>query len=249
MKGQRHYLRGYVQRADDDQGDDAAGKPLTIVAATEGRKGDGLNLTMKGAELGRFEANPVVGYGHSYWGRDGLPIGRSDKTWIDGDSLKMDIVFDQDDDFARKVERKYRNKIMNAFSIGFDVWNIADDGTPEGWELFEVSAVPLPMDPNAIVESGRDDQLALVRHLAGGRPDADAFAQAVMDHLAVPQTGGHGRAGAVLSKKNKQLVQNAATALQELLDAAGGADVDEDDEARARREQRLLRLAGLRLTH
>ncbi|GEC02962.1 hypothetical protein SSP24_06170 [Streptomyces spinoverrucosus] len=225
MKGQRHYMRGFVLRADnDDVGDDAGGKPLTIVAATEGRKGDGLNLTMKGAELGRFQANPVVGYGHSYWGRDGLPIGRSDKTWIDGDALKMDIVFDQDDDFARRVERKYRKRMMNAFSIGFDVWNIDDSGTPEGWELFEVSAVPLPMDPNAIVESGRADELALARALTDVR------------------------AGAVLSKANKTLVQNALRALQELLDAAGGADDDEDDEARARREQRLLRLAGLR-TH
>ncbi len=240
MKGQRHYLRGYVQRADDDQGDDAAGKPLTIVAATEGRKGDGLNLTMDGARLDRFQANPVVGYGHSYWGRDGLPIGRSDKTWIDGDKLMMDVLFDQDDDFARKVERKYRNKIMNAFSIGFDVWNIADDGTPEGWELFEVSAVPLPMDPNAIVESGRSDQLALVRGLLD-IPDALTEAD-----IATLRQLTSGRAGAVLSKKNKQLVQNARDALTELLDAAGGTDDAEDDEARARREQRLLRLAGLR---
>lgn len=253
MKGQRHYLRGYVQRADNDDQGDGEGKPLTIVAATEGRKGDGLNLTMKGAELGRFEANPVVGYGHSYWGRDGLPIGRSDKTWIDGDSLKMDIVFDQDDDFARKVERKYRNKIMNAFSIGFDVWNIADDGTPEGWELFEVSAVPLPMDPNAIVESGRDDQLALARALGGLRADgldAEAFAAAVMDHFE--QLGATpGRAGAVLSKKNKQLVTSARDALTELLDAAGGMDDDEDDERAAAHEarRRRLRMAGLRLTH
>uniref|UniRef100_A0AAU2A084 HK97 family phage prohead protease n=1 Tax=Streptomyces sp. NBC_00093 TaxID=2975649 RepID=A0AAU2A084_9ACTN len=232
MKGQRHYLRGYVQRADDDQGDDAAGKPLTIVAATEGRKGDGLNLTMKGAELGRFDANPVVGYGHSYWGRDGLPIGRSDKTWIDGDSLKMAVVFDQDDDFARKVERKYRNKIMNAFSIGFDVWNIGDDGTPEGWELFEVSAVPLPMDPNAIVESGRSGQL--------GIPDALTAADVAMLRQLTA-----GRAGAVLSKKNKGLVENAITALQELLDAAGASD-DQDDDARAAHEGRLRRLAGIR---
>lgn len=243
MKGQRHYMRGYVLRAEgdnDDTGDDQAGKPLTIVAATEGRKGDGLNLTMKGAELGRFEANPVFGYGHSYWGRDGLPIGRSDKTWIDGDQLKMDLVFDQDDEFARKVERKYRKKIMNAFSIGFDVWNIDDAGVPEGWELFEVSAVPLPMDPNAIVESGRADQLALVRHLTGDRPDAEAFAEAVMQHLHPL------RAGAVLSKKNKQLVASARDALSELLDAAGGTDDDQDDDARARHEQRLRRLAGLR---
>ncbi|MCZ4604984.1 hypothetical protein O3S80_14790 [Streptomyces sp. Lzd4kr] len=243
MKGQRHYLRGYVQRAEtDDQGDDAAGKPLTIVAATEGRKGDGLNLTMKGAELGRFDANPVVGYGHSYWGRDGLPIGRSDKTWIDGEKLKMAVVFDQDDDFARKVERKYRNKIMNAFSIGFDVWNIGDDGVPEGWELFEVSAVPLPMDPNAIVESGRDDQLALVRGLLD-IPDALTEADVAMLRQLTS-----GRAGAVLSKKNKQLVTSARDALSELLDAAGGTD-DEDDERAAAHEARMRRLkvAGLRL--
>lgn len=238
MKGQRHYLRGYVQRADDDQGDDAAGKPLTIVAATEGRKGDGLNLTMKGAELGRFDANPVVGYGHSYWGRDGLPIGRSDKTWIDGDSLKMAVVFDQDDDFARKVERKYRAKMMNAFSIGFDVWNIDDSGTPEGWELFEVSAVPLPMDPNAIVESGR-----------GLLDIPDALTEA---DVAMLRELTSGRAGAVLSKKNKTLVESARDALQELLDAAGSTD-DEDDEraAAAAQEARIrrLRMAGLQLTH
>lgn len=228
MRGERHYLRGFVQRADTDTADDAAGKPLTIVAATAGRKGDGLNLTMDGADLARFQANPVVGYGHSYWGRDGLPIGRADKTWIDGEKLMMDVVFDQDDEFARKVERKYRSKMMNAFSIGFDVWGIDDAGVPEGWELFEVSAVPLPMDPNATVESGRE--LDLVRALGQLRPDAL-------------------RAGAVLSKKNKTLVQNAVTALTELLDAAGGTDDGEDDkdddEARARHEARLLRLAGL----
>lgn len=244
MKGQRHYLRGYVARAED--GDDgAAGKPLSIIAATEGRKGDGLNLTMKGAELGRFQSNPVVGYGHSYWGRDGLPIGRSDKTWIDGERLLMDITFDQDDEFAVKVERKYRARMMNAFSIGFDVWNIDDSGTPEGWELFEVSAVPLPMDPNAVVESGRS-ALDLVRGLdVRGTPDE--FAQAVMSKLAELDTVG-ARAGAVLSKKNKTLVQNAATALQELLDAAGGTDdEDEDDERQAPAvdNSRLLRLAGI----
>ena len=242
MKGQRHYMRGYVQRADDDQGDDT-GKPLTIVAATEGRKGDGLNLTMKGAELGRFQDNPVVGYGHSYWGRDGLPIGRSDKTWIDGDALKMDIVFDSDEDeFARKVERKYRKRMMNAFSIGFDVWNIDDSGTPEGWELFEVSAVPLPMDPNAVVESGRSDQAALFRSVLD-IPDALTEADIAM----LRQLTG-ARAGAVLSKKNKGLVQSARDALDALLEAAGGADADEDDEARARHQQRLLRLAGLSST-
>ncbi|NUP21604.1 MAG: hypothetical protein HOZ81_37175 [Streptomyces sp.] len=204
----RHYLRGYVLRADKD---DAGGGTLRIIAATAGRKGDGLNLTMEGADLARFQSNPVVGYGHSYWGRDGLPIGRSDKTWIDDDKLMMDISFDQEDEFARTVERKYRGGYLNAFSIGFDVWDIDDSGTPRGWELFEVSAVPLPMDPNAVVESGRE--LALARAL--GLDPADVVA----------------RAGAVLSKKNKGLVENAITALQELLDSA--AKDEDDDTGRA----------------
>ncbi|KLL11573.1 hypothetical protein BL254_10485 [Protofrankia sp. BMG5.30] len=215
----RHYVRGYVQRADNA---DTKG-PLRIIAATEGRKPDGLNLTMDGARLGRFQANPVVGYGHMYWGRDGLPIGRSDKTWIDDGRLMMDIVFDDGDDFARTVERKYRAGIMNAFSIGFDAWNIGKDGVPEGWELYEVSAVPLPMDPDAIVESGRaGDQLALVRAL------------------------GELRAGAVLSKANKKLVQDAVAALAALLDAAGGTDDDDEDGRHTGPDRaRLLRLAGL----
>ncbi|GAA2790013.1 hypothetical protein [Streptomyces showdoensis] len=234
---ERRYVRGYVERADGDE----AGKPLSIIAATEGRKGDGLNLTMAGAELGRFDANPVVGYGHSYWGRDGLPIGRSDKTWIDGDKLRMDIVFDQDDEFAVKVERKYRARMMNAFSIGFDVWNIDDAGVPEGWELFEVSAVPLPMDPNAIVESGRS-ALDLLRGM-DVRQDPDETVQAVLARLAELDAAG-ARAGAVLSKKNKEIVTSARDALQELLDAAGGTD-DDERAAPAVDETRLRRLAGI----
>ncbi|MEV3848099.1 hypothetical protein AB0J30_15045 [Streptomyces microflavus] len=236
----RHYLRGYVLRAEDKADDEAAaGKPLRIIAATAGRKGDGLNLQMDGADLGRFQSNPVVGYGHNYWGRDGLPIGRSDKTWIDGERLLMDVSFDQDDDFARTVERKYRGGYLNAFSIGFDVWDIDDAGIPAGWELFEVSAVPLPMDPNAVVESGRD---ALTRALRSGMTPQE-FAEGVLAQLGEDRPG---RAGAVLSKKNKTLVQNAATALQELLDAAGGND-DEDDERQAPviDHSRMRRLAGI----
>lgn len=238
----RHYVRGYVQRAADDAGDE--GKPLTIVAATAGRKADGLNLTMDGAELGRFESNPVLGYGHNYWGRESLPIGRADRTWIDGDRMMMDLEFDQDDDFAVKVERKYRNRYMNAFSIGFDAWDIDDSGTPSGWELFEVSAVPLPMDPDAVVEAGRADQLALARALAAV-PAGTA--------LSAELLGAGGRAGAVLSKANKKLVTDALAALQALLDAAGGDQDDDDARARAGAPAgapvdrgRLLRLAGIR---
>lgn len=217
----RTYLRGYVVRAEGD--DDAEGKPLRIVAATAGKKADGLNLTMDNLDLDRFQANPVVGYGHMYWGRNSLPIGRADKTWVDDEKLMMDVSFDDDDEFARTVERKYRNRIMNAFSIGFSIDDLDEEtGTPGSWELFEVSAVPLPMDPAAVVESGREFELAR------------ALAEV--------------RAGAVLSKKNKQLVKNAITALSALLESAGNDDDGDDDgrQAESRLDKARRRLAGAR---
>ncbi|WP_435111882.1 HK97 family phage prohead protease [Nocardiopsis synnemataformans] len=151
----RGYVRAHLERAEE-------GKPLRFVAATEGRKGDGIDLRMSGARLERFRANPVIGYNHSYWGRQSLPIGRAPTVETDGNRLMMDIEFDPDDEFAMEVERKYRGGFLNAVSIGFDVneWeNEADNywrgGVATDWELLETSAVPIPMDASAVVESGR----------------------------------------------------------------------------------------------
>lgn len=214
MTTKQAYLRGYVQRADGD-GDG----PLRIVAATAGRKADGLDLQMDNVDLDRFNRNPVIMYGHQYFGRESLPIGRSDQTFVEGDALKMDVSFDQDDEFARKVEAKYRGGFLNAFSIGFDPHNIDDEtGVPESWELFETSAVPLPMDPDAVVDDGR--------------------MRGLVDSLLVDA-----RAGKVLSKKNKKLVTDAVNALQALLDAA---KEEEDDEPRGD-VAKALDEAGLRL--
>lgn len=157
------YSRAYM-----DRDSTTAAGPIRFVAANEGMQGDGIDLRMSGADLARFRANPVVGYGHCYYGRNDLPIGKATDTWVDDTRLLMDVEFDQADDFARAVDRKYRDGYLNAVSIGFDVreWDGEDDsyrrgGVATNWELFELSAVPLPMDGNAVVESGRglDDDL------------------------------------------------------------------------------------------
>ncbi len=146
----RVHLRGYVER-------DAAATdgPIPFVLATEGRKGDGIDLQMASADLGRFMSNPLLGYGHMYWGRDSLPIGRVDEPRVDGQALRGGLVFDQDDPFAVTVERKIRGGFLNAVSVGFDAFDIDDQGRPGKWTLFEVSVVPLPMDADAVAE-GRE---------------------------------------------------------------------------------------------
>lgn len=158
------YSRAYLDRASA-----AADQPLRFVMATEGPKGDYIDLRLAGADLRRFRANPVVGYGHCYYGRNDLPIGKASNIEIDGKRMLCDVEFDMGDDFAAQVDRKYRDGYLNAVSIGFDVTEWGDDGgsyrdggVAEKWELFELSVVPLPMDGKAVVESGRgldDDML------------------------------------------------------------------------------------------
>lgn len=155
-----HRALGYVDRS--VLADDA---PLRVVMASEGRMADKIDLRMSGTDLARFRANPVLGYGHSYWGRTNLPIGRvnPDSLTISGTQLLGDLEFDQEDDFALLVERKLRRNFLNAVSIGFDVlqWESAEDnywrgGVATKWELTELSVVPVPMDAAAVVTSGRD---------------------------------------------------------------------------------------------
>lgn len=154
-----HRALGYVDRASLSEG-----SPLRVVMASEGRQADGIDLRMSGARLERYRGNPVLGYGHSYWGRTNLPIGRTapESLAVDGTQLSGALDFDQEDPFAVEVERKMRGGYLNAVSIGFDVteWeNEADSywrgGVATQWELAELSVVPIPMDPNALVTGGR----------------------------------------------------------------------------------------------
>lgn len=171
-----HRALGFVDRSalTDDS-------PLRVVMASEGRQADGIDLRMSGARLERYRGNPVLGYGHSYWGRSNLPIGRTspESLAVDGAQLFGDLDFDQDDPFAVEVERKLRAGYLNAVSIGFDVteWESENDnywrgGVATQWELTELSVVPVPMDASALVTSGRaageDDDVmpAVLRFLA-----------------------------------------------------------------------------------
>lgn len=168
---------GYTRAYMDRDATNATG-PIRFVMATEGPKGDGIDLRMDGADLRRFRANPVVGYGHCYFGRNDLPIGRATNTEVLGAQLLTDVVFDADDEFAAQVDRKYRGGFLNAVSIGFDVntWegddgNYRSGGVATEWELFELSAVPLPMDPGAVVESGRGFDSDVIERLSGLGPE------------------------------------------------------------------------------
>lgn len=179
------YTRAYLDRA-SASGDG----PLRFIAATEGRKGDNIDLRMSGARLERYRANPVFLFGHRYFTRDDLPIGRGTRVAVEAERLLIDVEFDRDDEFAARVEQKYRGGWMSAVSIGFDVvsWeggqgSYWSGGVAESWELVELSAVPVPMDASAVVESGRAASLARLLE-APGVLDTEVPVEVIADATA-----------------------------------------------------------------
>lgn len=127
------------------------------------------------ASLGSFIDNPVVLASHQHKFATGDPpvIGNvvTESIKFKDRSVDMAILFD-DDELSLKWARKYRKKVMRAFSIGFrgleGEWKDIEGGKVWIWtkiELLEVSAVAVPANRGAL--------LIAAGFYEGGHSDAD----------------------------------------------------------------------------
>ncbi len=129
--------------------------------------------------LSRFLANPMFLWQHNR----GVPIGSVSKLWRDEDKIYAVFRFDMGNPFAADVFRLYKEKVMRAFSISgrahqlFLYWQSpkerADlakideaaydaldaeecDYVITDLELFEISAVTIPGNQNALSRAVED---------------------------------------------------------------------------------------------
>jgi len=156
----RYYLplAGLAKRADQDN-------TLTVTMSTGRRDRQGDILEPAGADLSAFRKNPVVLWAHRY---DELPIGRADEVQVQGNGIRAKIIFDSRG-FAREVFRLYAEGFLAGWSVGClpRKWKVIndEDGRFAGyhvteWELLELSAVPVPANPEAITHELRDGRIA-----------------------------------------------------------------------------------------
>lgn len=133
-------------------------KIITFLGTTNSKDRDGDIIDPKGGNLNNFRKNPVFLWGHD-WAGARPPIGRSVEERIMDKGIEFDIKFDKDDTFAMQVYNKYKNNFLNAVSVGFapnDYEKMTnDEGKFTGykftdWELLELSAVPIPANPEAL---------------------------------------------------------------------------------------------------
>lgn len=163
------YARAFIEGTPPAEG------PIRFVAGTGGLKRDGRDYKVDGIDLDRFNRNPVILWVHN---QAAPPIGRAIATEVDGDRLMIDVEFDQEDEFARSVESKYRRGFLNAVSmLAVPKAGQPSRGLVAESELFEVSACGIPLDPDCLVTAGRTALIEMGR-------DLDRVGRTINDRLS-----------------------------------------------------------------
>ena len=130
-------------------------RPLTVVASDETVDRMGDVVRANGWDLAAYKRNPVFLWAHDY---SRTPIGRSQWNGVDGTRLLATVEF-APTEFAKEVEVLYRQRFLRAVSVGFRAKAFTFRKGPQGaiegveytkQELLEISAVPVPANPQAL---------------------------------------------------------------------------------------------------
>lgn len=151
---EKKYIKATVKNIQED------GLLSGIVGSTAAIDRYGEIVDQKSWILDNFKKNPVILWAHNLTlGDDKPPIGKAVNVEVKAGKLRFDIQFDMADPFAADIFRKYKEGFLNAFSVGFmpgRVEDIQDESHPElrailkNNELLELSAVPVPANPEAL---------------------------------------------------------------------------------------------------
>lgn len=103
----------------------------TFVLSDESLNSYGFWVMTSGIVLTQFKKNPIMLWNHNRTWRgttdEILPIGKWENIRVEDGKLMADAVFDQNDDFAKKIEAKVEAGIINMCSIGIDILTDSED--------------------------------------------------------------------------------------------------------------------------
>lgn len=146
----------------------------TFVISDESVNDYGFRILTSGIDLERYKKNPVLLYCHvrgAEKGGDVLPIGLVENIRIESTQLVGELVFDESDEFAVKVESKVKKKMLNAVSPGLDMIEWSEDPalmlpgqtmpTITKCTLKEVSIADIPANGNAVKLFGKEATVSI----------------------------------------------------------------------------------------
>jgi len=151
-------------------------KKTVVVASTSSPDRYGDIVDQGTWSLGRYNANPIIQWGHRY---DLPPIGKASVGVHDGELL-AEITWDtgEHNELANTVASQFENGFLSAVSVGFMPGHAVARSSLEqddprfaaaGMvyfepELLEISAVPIPANPEALAQRGLPET-AIIREV------------------------------------------------------------------------------------
>jgi len=116
------------------------------------------------------------------------PLGKVIRKTIEEGQLVLDVQFDLDDEFAAEIYRKYQEDFIDSVSVSFNPLEAEPRDMGDGirfirQELLELSAVPVPANPEATVKDGQGDVNAFFRAQL-------KWAQEVIQEAGAPRADG-----------------------------------------------------------
>lgn len=148
------------------------------IITTSGTDRHNENIVTSGIDTKRYLDNPVVLYGHDYFG---LPIGKTLKLTEMKNKIKAKFQLAYEEyDFAQTVGAMIKGGYLNAVSIGGIVKKWSDDWkTIEEMEMLEFSIVSIPANGEAMI-TARSFEEATGKSLEKVQAEYEEFAHGDM---------------------------------------------------------------------
>ncbi|MDR0789645.1 MAG: HK97 family phage prohead protease [Bacteroidales bacterium] len=138
--------------------------PKEAVISTSSLNSYGTRVLTEGIDLEQYRKNPIMLWMHNRVWRGSTdevqPIGTIDNLRIDGDKLIGTPVFDEDDEFALKLKKKWDKGILRMMSAGLEIVEESSDmqyllpgqtrKTLTKTKLIEVSIVDIGANDDAL---------------------------------------------------------------------------------------------------
>jgi HK97 family phage prohead protease len=164
----QYVMSGYVNEVVKSKSEGKYKIPATFSDESVDRMGDVIlasayNTTKNHERF--FNGNPVMLWAHNKFidFHNGIPLGSIEEpSFVD---KRLDGIANfkgaQYDEFTSKIHGLYQNGTLRAFSVGFRALTVSYEPIKEGQdgvtflevELLEISAVPIPANPNALAKS------------------------------------------------------------------------------------------------
>lgn len=181
------------------------------------------NIVTEGVDTSQYEKNPVVLYGHDYFG---LPIGKAISLTKMKNKIKAKFQLAVDEyEFAATVAAMIKSGYLNAVSIGGVVKEWSDDyRTIMKMEMVEFSIVAVPANGEAII-TGRSFEEATGKSLDTVQREYQDFAR----EITLDKTKAMGEDELNQSVK---VLENLTATLKEAAASRTTASEDEPEEVR-----------------